>query len=46
MSSDLLNSSATVHLPKISFFGSINFREWYKGVVVGVGVVIPYTAPN
>ena len=46
MSSELFNSSATVHLPKISFFGSVNVRELCKGVVVGVGVVIPYTTPN
>ena len=46
MSSELFNSSATVHLPKISFFGSVNFREFHKDVAVGVGVVIPYNAPN
>ena len=46
MSSELSNSSKTVHLPKISFLGSVNFQELYKGIAVGIGVVIAYTAPN
>ena len=46
MSSELFNSSTTVHLLKISFLGSVNFQELYKGIAVGIGVVIPYTAPN
>ena len=46
MSSELFNSSATVHLPKISFSESVNFRELYKGLAVAVSVIIPYTAPN
>ena len=44
MSSELFNSSATVQLPKISFFRSVNFWELYKGVAVGIA--IPYTEPN
>ena len=46
MSSELFDSLATVDLPKIIFFASVNFRKLHKDVAVGEGIVIPYTASD